>query len=95
MLIANSIIFIMSTCSICNNKVTRNHPLYLNTNVCTECITKIKKVQVVITTSENNFTDACNSSANVSDGSIHRICDEENIVFVDSSGKLVRQGKLI
>ena len=54
----------MSTCSICNNKVTRNHPLYPNTNVFTECITKIKSSNYVITTTENNFTDMCNSSAN-------------------------------
>ena len=78
----------MSTCSICNNKVTRNHPLYLNTNVCTECITKIKSSNYVITITENNFTDVCNSSANVSDRSIHRICDEENTRFFYKKHKL-------
>ena len=50
---------------------------------------QIKSSNYVITTTDNNFTDVCNSYANASDGSIHRLCDEENIVFVDSSGKLV------
>ena len=50
---------------------------------------QIKSSNYVITTTDNNSTDVCNSYANASDGSIHRLCDEEHIVFVDSSGKLV------
>lgn len=87
----------MSLCSICCRRITRNQPLYLNTNVCIECITKIKNSNYEITITdecERNLTNVCNTSVDIMNNEIVRDIYEENkIEFVNSSSNKLNSTK--
>ena len=76
----------MSNCSICSRKITRKRQLYLNTEICLQCIKNINDY----ISEENNLTDAFNQSTeDTLNSSLLSIINEEDLIYIDGIGKTV------
>ena len=86
----------MSNCSICERKITRCRPLYLNTNICSECLSKIRNNDYIIFTNHSDeilgeSDDDCdNLSRKSKNGTIDSSEANDDLFIIDASGKEVK-----
>ena len=75
----------MSTCNVCEIKITRNRPLSINDNTCSECFPKIKdnnynlKLSDAIIVYDDNTDDKPDKESEIN--------DTPDMVFIKGSGK--------
>ena len=83
----------MSNCSICERKITRCRPLYLNTNI---CLSKIRNNDYIIFTNNSDeilgeSDDDCdNLSRKSKNGTIDSSEANDDLFIIDASGKEVK-----
>ena len=80
----------MSNCSICDRTITRSRPLYSNTNICSECLLKIKSNDYIIFTNNSDETlsdTSDHSSIKSKDCTLEDDDDDDGELFtIDANG---------
>ena len=80
----------MSNCSICERKITRLRSQYLNTNICIECMSKIKNNDYVLSSNNNEINDDLEiSSAESKSGTLDSSGENVDLFVIHSGGKEV------
>ena len=86
----------MSNCSLCERKITQCRPLYLNTNICSECLSKIRNNDYIIFTNNSDeildeSDDDCDNLLRKSkNGTIYSSKANDDLFIIDASGKEVK-----
>ena len=85
----------MSNCSICERKITRCRPLYLNTNICSECLSKIRNNDYIIFTNNSDeilgeSDDDCDNLSRKSKNGTIDSSEANDLFIIDASGMEVK-----
>ena len=81
----------MSNCSTCKRRITRNRSLYLNSNICHECITKLNDRNYVVTTNGELLTSNCdNNVLDIPNDTLDINRKDDDLIIVDSISNEIR-----